>query len=287
MKKVGIFLNLAKDQAISVAKDIIAWLEKHQIELVLDRAGAEALGYPLARAEETLYRDVDCLLVLGGDGTLLSCARAVAGGNVPLLGINLGQLGFLTETEIPGIIQTLDNLLRGEYQIEERIMLQAQVVRENKIIEDFLSLNDVVITKGAFARLIKLGIYINDEYISTYPADGLIISSPTGSTAYSLSAGGPIVAPNLDLMVITPICPHTLNSRPLVISAANQVKVDLKSNQGEVMLTLDGQHGFFLQPGDEVLVQRADATAKFIKLKGRSFFEVLRAKLREGGRAEQ
>lgn len=283
MDNIGLIANLDKARVITLVKEVISWLEKKDKKIVLPDSCASALGRPdLACAEKDWAGNIDCAIVLGGDGTLLNTARSIAPAGVPLFGINLGQLGFLTEVEVKDTIPALEKFISGTYIVEKRMMLQAVVKRGGKVSENFIALNDAVITKGAFARLIRLQTFVNDEYVETYPADGIIISTPTGSTAYSLSAGGPLVTPDLELMMVTPICPHTLYARPLVIDAANRVKVVILSDQGEIMLTIDGQHGFSLLPGDEVIIEKAPYYTKLLKLNRRSFFEILREKLKEG-----
>ncbi|MDA8235222.1 MAG: NAD(+)/NADH kinase [Clostridia bacterium] len=287
MKFIGLVVNLDKPKGLEIAQTMVNWLEEQGMEVIL--AQKDPCDYTKGDVqcfdEEAMSR-VDCVIVLGGDGTLLQTARFVAPDGVPIFGINFGQLGFLTEIEVPDIFPALEKLLQGVYQVEERMMLEAVVWRNGQEVERSNALNDVVITKGAFARLIKLEAYVNGEHATTFPADGVVIATPTGSTAYSLSAGGPLVPPSLELMLLTPICPHALTSRPLVISPASEVKIVLVSNQGPVMLTMDGQHGFQLEQFDEVVIKRAFYRAKFVKLKGRSFFQVLREKFKEGGRSD-
>lgn len=285
MKKIGFIVNLKKKSATLIAKQIIEWLEKHKIEVFLDSDVAKRLFLPHLGIKSSLMLDiVDCILVLGGDGTLLNTARCVAKKELPLLGINLGHLGFLTELEVDKLYLGLNELISGHFYIEERLMLEANTTRDGKCIGNFHALNDIVITKGAFARMIEMKTYIDNEFLDNYPADGLIISSPTGSTAYSLSAGGPIVSPNLDVIIITPICPHTLYARPVVVSPYQKVKVVLTSDSGEVMLTVDGQDGFELKEGDEVIVKKSKLKTKLIKLRNRSFYDILREKLKDGSK---
>ena len=283
MDKVILVINLEKEQGFDICKEIISWLQDNQIGVELKKISSRDLARGSLELEDIdSIEKVDCIIVLGGDGTILNCARSAARFNIPVLGINLGQLGFLTEIEVDEVIPALEILVAGEYRTEERMMLEAVVFRQGNIVETSIGLNDAVITKGAFARLIDLEIAVNNEFFSSYAADGLIVASPTGSTAYSLSAGGPLVPPDLELMLITPICPHTLTSRPVVISAENTVQVKVLSFQNETMLTLDGQHGFNLEQNDEIQIRKAPYSAKFIKLKGRSFFSLVREKLREG-----
>ncbi|MHB8171984.1 MAG: NAD(+)/NADH kinase [Thermincolia bacterium] len=287
MKFIGLVVNLDKPKGLEIAQTMVKWLEERGMEVIL--AQKDPCDYTKGDVqcfdEEAMSR-VDCVIVLGGDGTLLQTARFVAPNGVPIFGINFGQLGFLTEIEVPDIFPALEKLINGDYQLEERMMLEAAVLRNGQEVERSNALNDVVITKGAFARLIKLEAYVDGEHATTFPADGVVIATPTGSTAYSLSAGGPLVPPSLELMLLTPICPHALTSRPQVVCPGSEVKIVLVSNQGPVMLTMDGQHGYQLEHFDEVVIRRAPYRAKFVKLKGRSFFQVLREKFKEGGRSD-
>ncbi|MHB1421488.1 MAG: NAD(+)/NADH kinase [Bacillota bacterium] len=283
MKTICLITNFEKPEAIQLALDLIDWLGQQGIALMVPESQARPLGCPqLGRSKTEINSQAECLLVLGGDGTLLNAARKAAAVGTPILGINLGQLGFLTEIEVPDLYDDLEKLLRDEYHIEERMMLQATVLRNGQVACQFQALNDVVVTKGAFSRMVRLETYVNSEFIATYPADGLIIASPTGSTAYSLSAGGPIVSPDVELMLLTPICPHSLYARPMVIAHQHQIRVILRSEPADVMLTIDGQHGFKLEKDDEITITRAACSTRLIRLKGRSFYEVMREKLREG-----
>lgn len=289
MKNIGLIINTKKPKALEVAAEMVKWLEQREVVLSLPLANARAVNREdLGMPEEEIQKRADCILVLGGDGTLLNTARSVAPGETPLLGINLGQLGFLTEIELPDLYQGLENYLNGKFTVEERMMLEARVVRDGLVVEKFFGLNDIVVTKGAFSRMILLETHVGRYYHATYPADGIIISSPTGSTAYSLSAGGPLVSPEVEVMLLTPICPHTLSARPLVFSPKEIVRVVVRSAVAEVMLTVDGQHGFKLEEGDEITIQKAPFYTKLVRLHGRSFYEVLREKLRgEDGRCER
>lgn len=220
-------------------------------------------------------------IVLGGDGTLLSVARRAAPFDIPILGVNMGNLGFLTEVEPAGIPDALRALEAGDFGIEERTMVQVSVMRNGSIIESFLGLNDAVVTKGAFARLISLDVFVNDEHYAKFTADGAIVCSPTGSTAYSLSAGGPLVNPNIDVLLITPICPHTLFSRSLVIAGSDTVRVVVEASADQVAVTVDGQVGCGLESGDEIIVCRAPYVTRFVRLHARNFYGVLRDRLKE------
>lgn len=280
--KIGIVPNIEKDTNFELTNDIAKWLSERDIEVFLDDNISKILGRPeFGMDEAEIYSKSDVIIVLGGDGTLLKVARQSAPYNVPLFGINLGFLGFLTEVETSDMYPALETLISGDYEIEKRLMLLATVEEDGIELERSVALNDVGVTKGPFSRIISLGIYINDDFVDLYSADGVIISSPTGSTAYSLSAGGPIVSPDLEVLIITPICPHVLHSRPIVVSNKDIVKIEVCLNNTEVMLTLDGQQGYKVKSGDIVTVRQSQYFTNLIKLKDRSFFQVLRQKMSE------
>ncbi|MDK2870885.1 MAG: kinase [bacterium] len=216
-------------------------------------------------------------LIVGGDGTFLKASRLLAPYGVLMLGINLGRLGFLASESISTLEIALSKILEGKFEIDERMMLEAKF--KGHLL---YALNEFVIMKGAFARLITLTVYIDGEYFTSYPADGLIVATPTGSTAYSLSAGGPILHPALPGIVLTPICPHTFYARPIIIPSSSSIKIVLGADHEDIMLTQDGQAGFKVFPGDEILIGKAPFSAKIITFKGRSFFELLRKKLKLG-----
>ena len=281
MKTIGLVLNKQKYQVGPVVEKIYHWLKERSVQVLLSDECAEVLGqpqngYPLTELAEL----ADLIIVWGGDGTILNCARVAAPLETPLYGVNAGRLGFLTEVDIPDLLPGLERLLAGEYTIEERMMLEVKVYRDNKLIKSTIGLNDAVISRGTFSRMIKLKIAVNGSFVNSYHADGVIVASPTGSTAYSLSAGGPLIDPNIKLMLITPICPHKLSIRPLAIAADSVVTVEIQTT-GEKMLTLDGQYGYSLKKHDVVEVQRAQFNAKFIRTQDNGFYEVLRKKLEE------
>jgi NAD+ kinase len=280
----GLVVNLNKKGVRELVEQIVQWLESKGRSVLINENTARALGLArLGVSQNHLVERAQCMIVFGGDGTLLRTARKVARAGTPIIGVNLGHLGFLTEIDVPEALPALEKLLHDEYYIEERMMLEARVYREGKMVEHLVGLNDAVIAKGAFARLILLETYVNDDYANTYPSDGLIVASPTGSTAYSLSAGGPLVTPELDLLLLTPICSHNLWSRPMIFAPDSIIKVVILSSQGEVMLNMVGQKVFSLTKHDQVVVNRASHKAKFIRLEGRNFFELLRKKLTEEG----
>ncbi|MCL2338266.1 MAG: NAD(+)/NADH kinase [Firmicutes bacterium] len=282
MKTIGLISNLEQDKIIDLLEEIRAWLAERGVKLLVDDECARRVSWSYeACLREELVNRVDCLMILGGDGTLLHGARLAAPAKVPVFGVNMGRLGFLTEVDMPNLFKALVLLLNGEYAIEERMMLEAGVIRDNQTSPPLMGLNDAVITKGGLARLIRLDTQVNRQHFNTYHADGVIIATPTGSTAYSLSAGGPLVVPELDLLLFTPICPHALWGRPLVIPPDNEVRITLQSDQADVMLTVDGQLGMQLQNGDVVLIKKSPYRARFIKLNHQTFFDILRQKFTE------
>jgi NAD+ kinase len=241
-------------------------------------------GISVAVPRENVPEGVDLVLVLGGDGTLLSAARLIEDTAQPILGINLGSLGFLTELGLEELFESLERVLEGEYSRESRVRLEASLHRGEEQIGRYQVLNDVVINKGALARIIDLETYVDGQKVTNYQSDGLIISTPTGSTAYSLAAGGPIIDPTLDVIVISPICPHTLTNRPLVIPGGAVVELFLRSDSGEVFLTLDGQEGTRLNQGDRVRIRASGNKVNLIRTGSRNFYDVLSTKLHWGHR---
>jgi NAD+ kinase len=284
MQRVGI---VAKLRLLAVAPHLVelgAWLDRRGVEPIFetDTATLADLRGRRTASREELPALVDLLLVLGGDGTLLAAADRVslAGRDIPILGVNFGHLGFLTELAWPDVYSTLEQALAGTAAIDERMMLRAAVRRRGQQLAEHVALNDVVITRGALSRIIDLSVSVGGEFVARFNADGLIISTPTGSTAYNLSAGGPILHPDVDALVLTPIAPHTLSNRPVVIPATREVTVHphLTDSTQEVVLTIDGQSGFPLEADDYVRVNRS-APARLIKPSSHSYFEVLRKKL--------
>jgi NAD+ kinase len=257
---------------------------------VFETATAGLMPASAARAvsdKQALVARVGLVLVLGGDGTLLSMADCIAhsGRRIPILGVNFGSLGFLTEVTLPELYPALEASLAGRARIEERLMLRATTIRPSASAQMEIAVNDVVINKAARSRLIDLSVFVGDEFVMHVRADGLIIATPTGSTAYNLSAGGPVVEPSVDALVLTPIAPHTLSNRPIVIPASATVRVKpLMGERDEAFVTFDGQAGFELQSGDEISVSRADEPMRLIRPATRSYFEVLREKLNWGQR---
>jgi len=285
LRKVGIVAKPHGTEVRMVVKELLEWLQGKGLEVFFDQDSAALVGRDgEGYRKSELPSQVDLLIVLGGDGTLLSVARLVGVRGVPILGVNLGALGFLTEVPLEELYSTVEEVLGNKYQLSERMMLTAHIHRQGERIAEYSVLNDVVINKGALARIIEMEAYIDSEYVTTYRADGLIISTPTGSTAYSMAAGGPIIYPSLQALVLTPICPHTLTNRPLVIPNWAKIEVVLISEKEDVYLTLDGQVGFALRYRDVVEVKSAEHTIRLIKSSHRSYYEVLRTKLKWGER---
>ncbi len=283
MKKIGIITKLKKPEAIEVVNKLNPWLKEKDRDTFIDIETATSIGEKGFQRSE-IPSLVDMIIVLGGDGTLLSVVRLVGDLGIPILGVNLGGLGFITEVPLDELYTTLERVFKNDYFIEERLMLIAQVRRRGERIAEYNVLNEVVINKGALARIIDLETYINKTYVTTFKADGIILSTPTGSTAYSLSAGGPIIYPTLNSFIITPICPHTLTNRPLVLPDDFLVEIALKSESGDVFLTLDGQVGFSLKYGDVVEVKKSQGKIKLISSPKRDYFKILRTKLKWGER---
>ena len=290
MKRVGIIAKQNKPEAATVASHLVEWLCPKKIEVYIEERMEDLLSpsfsgpYLNSVRKEEIPTLVEMVIVLGGDGTLLSVARLVGAHDVPILGVNLGGLGFLTEITLEELDRVLERVFQGDFVTDERVLLNAAVIRREEKMAEFTVLNDAVINKGALARIIDLETTINGEYLTTFKSDGLIISTPTGSTAYNLSAGGPIVYPSLHCMIITPICPHTLTNRPIVIPDDVEIRAILKTKQQEVILTLDGQQGFVLEFEDVVEVRKAEGRILLIKSPYRHYFEVLREKLKWGER---
>jgi NAD+ kinase len=285
MKRIGIVAKTDREEARAMIPRLLNWCAERRLSPVLEKETAALVPGALAPSvtKPELASQVDVLLVLGGDGTLLSMARLVGDLNVPILGVNLGGLGFLTALTVDELFPALEALLRGELHVEERMMLTARVTRQGERLSEYVALNDVVITKSAMSRIINLDVSVEGQFATAYRADGLIVSTPTGSTAYCLSAGGPIVFPTMDAVVLTPICSHTLTNRPIVLPARQPIDVTLQSDQ-DVMLTLDGQVGFHLKRGDRVEIRQAAARIRLLRVPQKHFFSVLRTKLKWGER---
>lgn len=280
-------LNPEKESAVRLACEIVPWLTERGVLVTAEHDAALAMNAHSISRDERQLATADFALVMGGDGTLLRASRIMSPAGVPMLAVRLGQFGFLTDTEPKEVFTALEHVLAGRYEIDERMMLHATIHRAGGKVDSWTALNDVVIAKGPLSRMLRLATYVSGEYISTYSADGLIIATPTGSTAYSLSAGGPLVSPHLKVVIVTPICPHTLSARSLVTSSAQCVEVEVvESDPGDVMLTIDGQLGIPLEPGDRVSVDEAEIKTKLISVSEKTFFNKLQTKLKWGDRCD-
>jgi NAD+ kinase len=286
MRRIGVVARPDRAEARDVTRGLVQWLTAHGREVVVDRETTGAIGLPSVTVTERqdLPGKVDLIVVLGGDGTLLAVARLMGGLDVPILGVNLGGLGFLTATTLEAMFPTLEAVLRGEYAAEDRLMLVAQLTRHGKPVAEQLAVNDVVVAKGSLGRLIDLDVRADGQPMTAYRADGLIIATPTGSTAYNLSAAGPILFPTMDAVVLTPICSHTLTNRPIVLPASIGLEVTLLTEAPDVVLAVDGQPGPPVTAGDVVRVRQAGARIRLIRDPRKSYFEVLRTKLKWGER---
>lgn len=282
IKTVGIFSKPNVPAAFALVPKVFSWLQQRDIQLRFDRETAEYCGCDPGLQRDEVPDGCDLVIVMGGDGTLLSAARAIAGRPIPLFAVNLGGMGFLTAITKEELLPELERALVGEYQIAERKLLRIDVVRQGKRTARYEALNDVVISKAAIARIIDMEALVDGMFVCAYKADGLIVSTATGSTAYSLSAGGPIIYPSVDAFCITPICPHTLTNRPLIVAASSVISVICRSESS--FLTIDGQVGEPVQEGDCIECRASDFSLKLISPPNQKFFDVLRQKLKWGER---
>ena len=288
MKKVVIFCKQKPNVDAKIVSNLTFWLESKNCTVYLEPNTADLIGKTSSLSKEEVAANTDLLIVLGGDGTLLNVAGIAHPHEVPILGVNLGSLGFLTETTMENLYPTLEKVLDRKCEIENRMLLNASVLRNGKNIEDFNVLNDIVINKGALARILNLKVFVDDQYMTSYRADGLIIASPTGSTAYSLSAGGPIIHPSMHALVLSPICPFALTNRPIVVPDSSVIRVQLTTRNADedVRITLDGQTGYSIKSGDILEAKKADIPVKLIQAPGKNYYQLLRKKLHWGGTAE-
>ncbi|MBE0478328.1 NAD(+)/NADH kinase [Candidatus Aerophobetes bacterium] len=282
IKKIGITLNPTKQDILERTESIIRWLNKRGIKvLILDSVAAQGYLIKMHTPVEKISKEAELIISLGGDGTLCRCARIFSPAGIPILGVNMGGLGFLTETPIDEFEESFEKLLSGEYTIEQRMMLQSRITHGNfkNKSKSFSALNDVVISKSSLPRIVSLKTFVCGEFVTTYSADGLIISTPTGSTAYSLSAGGPIVEPCLNVIILAPICAHTLSVRPLIISEKETIKVVPLAPAEDIFFTIDGQETHPVKEEEAVEVKKSPYPAKLVRFKEKSFFEILQTKL--------
>lgn len=284
IKTVGIFSKPGVPQAEQIVPPLVEWLKQRGIAVRYDEETATYNGLGDGLPREDVPEGCDLIVVLGGDGTLLSAARAISRREIPLFPVNLGGLGFLTAITVDELYPELLRAFRGEHRIGKRRMLHAEVIRGERSIATYEALNDVVLTKEAIARMIDLDAHVDEQFVCAYKADGLIVSTPTGSTAYSLSAGGPIIFPSVPAICLTPICPHMLTNRPVIVPATSVIRVVCRGEDESVYLTIDGQIGKSLKTGDTVVCRSSNYALHLIRPPRMMFFDVLRQKLKWGER---
>ncbi len=284
---VGVVVKPNHKEAWQTACELSAWLDERGINLIV-KSSEESAGSDFSRCGieavelERFQADADLIVVLGGDGTMISTARVIGDREVLVLGINYGSLGYLTEFRIEEMFDALEKILAGEYEIDRRVMLEVEHLRDGEVLATGRVLNDVVINKAALARIIELEVELDNLFVNSFRADGLIVSTPTGSTAYNLSAGGPIVYPSMNAVVLTPICPFTLTNRPIVVPDAAEINLKLKNENEGVVITLDGQIGYQMKTGDTVSIRKSRTNFNLVQPPNRNYFDVLRNKLKWG-----
>lgn len=285
MKRAAIISKPGKPEVAAIVSSMGRWLRGHGYAVTADSSSKPFCDFcELVEREQLPEEQPDFVIVLGGDGTLLSAARNVARAGIPILGVNLGSLGFLTEVKQDEILQALEAIDSGQCEVSLRSMVHCQLRRDGKCLATYEALNDVVVHQSAIARIAGFEVRVNQQFVANYKADGLIVASPTGSTAYSLASGGPILAPDVQGFVITPVAPHALTNRPLVIQDTAIIDILIKDSGDSVLLTVDGQQGTPLSDGDVVQCRKSECQVKLLKLPERSFFDVLRTKLKWGER---
>lgn len=287
IETIGVVGNKRKPEMQDLVGKLIAWIKARGKKPAIWDDLSELLGEGEYVSLDVMAEECDIVVALGGDGTLLRAARMVEDRRIPILGVNVGSLGFLTEVALPEMYEALEEIITDGYKCEERMNVDAAVFRDGEQVASYTALNDMVINKGALSRVIELKMAVGCDYLATYTADGLIVSTPTGSTAYSLSAGGPIVNPTMEALIATPICPHTLAVRPMILASDQELSVDLWAGyschgEPEVTLTVDGQVGFNLVTGDRIVFGKSERKTVLVSSGYRTFYEVLRGKLKWG-----
>lgn len=278
-KKIGIVSKPGRSDLPQLLGELVEWLDGQGVEWTGDLVTQEYLGKKGGFDRAQIDRDFDFIVVLGGDGTLLSAARGVGSKETPLLAVNLGGLGFLMSTGPEQLFDALSSVIAGDYRIQSRTILAGKVVRAGEIIAKYNALNDFVVSKAALARLLQIEVLVDDEFMCSYRADGLVLSTPTGSTAYSLAAGGPVIAPTVEGFCLTPICPHTLSNRPVVVPQSSKFEIVFVGGDDSTFLTVDGQVGLNLRPNDHIIAEKAGHSARIIETEKVHFFDVLRTKM--------
>lgn len=282
--RLGIITKPNEPRAALLAARIAEWAAAHEVNLFVDERVGNLPSGIFSAPDVEIAENSDLIIVLGGDGTMIATARLVGGRGTPVLGVNLGTLGYMTDFAVEDVIPALEYVMHGDYEVERRMMLDWAVIRHLAKVAEGTALNEVVVNKSALARIIEIDFTVGSHYVTTYRADGLIVATPTGSTAYNVSAGGPIIAPGTEAISICPICPHTLTNRPLVLPDDVKIKLHIRTRDQEVMFTSDGQTGLPLEPDDTVLVNKSAKTLNTVVAMDRNYFEILRSKLKWSGR---
>lgn len=283
MKNIGIIPNLLKDIELEMTKQVVAWLHAHHVEIYV----AEHIGELLEESchiveEKDLFENCDVIIAIGGDGTILNVAQKACVTHTPIVGINLGRMGFLADVESAEMEIRLSKLIAGEYTIENRMMLSVKIIGPSGDVQYFHALNDISVTRGNSSRITEFELEVNEKFVDFYAADGIVVATPTGSTGYSLSAGGPIVSPTAQTIILTPICPHTIYSRSIIVSDTDKIKIKTYNHNGtQLELAADGQTKVYITPGHSIEIEKADYMTQLIKLSEYDFFEILRKKIVE------
>lgn len=281
---VGLVVNTSKREALDYARQVIAWLDGRGVSVRVDERGAAALCRNDLAADSSLMVATDLIITLGGDGTILAASHMAAPAGIPILGVHMGRFGFIAETDPEDLPNHLDHILAGNVAVQERTMVRGTVIRGTERIHSAAGLNDIVISKGARARMLHFQIAFGDETVATYPADGVVVSTPTGSTAYALSAGGPLLEPTVQALLVVPICPHTLAARSLVVPPEEVLRFQIESDEGEVLFIADSDRVVPLHTGDQVEISRAEFSARIVTLHRATFYRKIRDRLLWGGR---
>jgi NAD+ kinase len=284
IQAVGLIINRSKWETLHFAHQVIAWLTERDIDVWVDKQAAPWLGRDDIACDDAALAKMDLILTLGGDGTILAASRIAAPHGIPILGVHMGHFGFIAETHPEELFTDLEEVLEGRMHIEERMMVYGEVVRDGNILHRAYGLNDIVINKGAMARMLNLQTVFGGDVLATYPADGVIVATPTGSTAYALSAGGPLVEPTVQALLVVPICAHTLAARPLIIPADERISITVESDGGEVLFIADSGSVFHLADHDRIDIRRADHTTHIVTLHKTGFYRKIRKRLLWGER---
>jgi len=281
-KLIGLFVNRKKDSKLEITKKLIDMIVKYGMKPLIPESVSRDLGLNAGYTEAGMLKEAAFLISVGGDGTLLNMARTSFDYDIPVLGINLGTVGFLADVEINEIENAVRRLADGDYRLKNRMVLSATVLRNSVSVFDSIAINDVVVNRDGLSRIIRLQVFVDNQFIDSFPGDGIIVSTPTGSTAYNLSAGGPIVQPDMEMVITTPICPHILHSRSFITSADRKLRITIsKDYTDSAIITMDGQEGFRIEASDEIIITRARKDIRFVSFKDINIFEVLRAKIHD------